>query len=127
MSSNYLIADMLIRIKNAGLAGHKELTIPYSKTCLALGKVLSSRGFIESAKKKEKSIIVGLKFAKRRPVLTSVRIISKPGLRVYVSKKEIPRQRRGMQVSIVSTPKGLMTSEEARKEGLGGELLCQVW
>lgn len=118
---------MLIRIKNAGLAGHKELTMPYSKTCLALGKILSNSGFIESIKKKEESIVVELKFIKRKPVLTKVRIISKPGLRVYVSKKEIPQQRRGMGVTIVSTPKGLMTSKEARKEGLGGELFCQVW
>ena len=131
---DYPVADMLIRVKNAYLARHKELVVPYSKTKYALGKILVGRRFVEEielVKNKEdkgkKEMRLKLKFIKRKSALTEIKIISKPSLRVYVSKKRIPRVLGGFGIAIVSTSKGLMTDREARKKGLGGELICEVW
>lgn len=126
---NYSVADSLIRIKNSYRAGHRELTIPYSKTIYSLCKILKDEGFIESVKTSanKKEIILNLKFVKRKPVISDVKIISKPSLRVYVKKKSIPKVYGGLGITIVSTPKGLMTGSLAKKKNLGGELLCKVW
>lgn len=118
---------MLIRIKNAYLVRHKQVKVPYSKINLALGEILVKRGFIEKIEKDKKEILIKLKFIKRKPALDDLKIISKPGLKVYVSKKKIPRVLGGLGTAIVSTSKGLMTAEEARKQGLGGELICKIW
>lgn len=129
LTMNYPIADMLIRIKNASLARHKELVIPYSKMSLSISKILVARGFIEDIDedRKKKEILVKLKFIKRKPAITEIKIISKPSLRVYVSKKGIPRVLGNLGTAILSTPSGLMTAQEARKKGLGGEVICEVW
>lgn len=128
---NYSVSDMLIRIKNAALAGHKEVKIPYSKMNYSLSEILVKRGFIErigvDKKKDKKEILIKFKFMKRKPVLGDLKIVSRPGLRAYVSKKKIPRVLGGLGMAIISTSKGLMTAEEARIQGLGGELICEVW
>lgn len=134
--SNYLIADTLIRIKNSYRVGHREVTVSYSKVIHSLCKLLEEQGFIEKVQvgknrafdKSKKEIILKLKFHKRKPALTDLRIISKPSLRVYVSKKRLLIGRLGkLGIQIVSTSKGIMTGNEARKKGLGGELISEVW
>lgn len=124
------IADMLIRIKNAYLARHKEVKLPYSKIKEAIAKILKKEGFINDVsikKGKYMDIVLALRYVRNQPVLTDVRRISKPGRRVYVNKKNIPRVVNGFGIAILSTPQGLMTGEEARKKGLGGEVICEVW
>lgn len=133
-----IVADALIRIKNAYLSQKSEALLPYSKQVLAVAKVLKNEGFIDSSKeieneKKIKSISVSLKYlpeeksSKKRPAITQVRRISKPGLRVYKGSKELPRVLNGLGIAIISTPKGVMTDKEARKMNLGGEVMAYVW
>lgn len=124
---NYLISDMLIRIKNASLSGRKEISVPYSKMSYKFSEILAKYGFISKVEGDKKEILIKLKFIKRKPALANLKIISKPGLRVYVSKKKIPRVLGGLGKAIISTSKGLMTGEEAKKQGLGGELICKIW
>lgn len=126
------IGDMLIRIKNAYLARHKSLELPYSTFKEDLAKFLVKQGFLEKAsvsgKDAKKNLSLDLKYSKRKGVLTDVRRISKPGLKVYVGVDKIPYRRRGkLSVVILSTPYGLMTGEEAKKKITGGELLAEVW
>src|SRR3989344_6167455 len=103
---NYSVSDMLIRIKNAYLAGQKEVSIPYSKMKQALAQILVKRGFIQKLEVNKKEILIKLKFIKREPALTDMKIISRPSLRVYVSKKKITQARRGVGIAIISTPQG---------------------
>lgn len=126
---NYQVADTLIRIKNAYLARHKETLVFKTKMAVALVKILEKTGFIEKAEteKNSQSLKVMLKFIKRKPALTDIKIISKPSLRIYASKKELPRVLGGLGIAIVSTSKGLMTVRDAKKQGIGGELLAKVW
>lgn len=126
------IADMLTRIRNANIAGHSSVEIPHSKYKEELASVLKTEGYISSYKVKEvgnfKILIVELKYGTdRKPVITNLRRISKPGLRVYSKYKTLPRVLGGLGVAIVSTSQGLKTDRKARKEKLGGEVLCYVW
>lgn len=128
------IADFLFRIKNAYLADKKILSIPYSKMKERLAKVLAKKGFIEEVKvepvtssTKFKKIKITLKYKGKKPALTEVKRISKPGVRIYVKKEKIHRVLSGLGVLILSTSKGLMTGEEARRKGLGGEVICEMW
>lgn len=128
--SDYLVADTLIRIKNSYKAGHREVSVPYSKVIHFLCKILEEQGFIEGMQigKDKKEIILKLKFNKRKPALTDLRIISKPSLRIYVGRKNLPRRGfGGLGIVIISTSSGLMTATNAAKKGLGGELICEVW
>ena len=128
------IADLLTRIKNAYLADKKTVSVPYSKTKENLVKILVKKGFIEKIKieslprsKKLKIIKVALKYQDKKPVLTGVKRVSKPGVRIYVKRDKIPRVLGGLGIVILSTSQGLMTGEEARKKGLGGEVICKIW
>lgn len=128
------VADALTRIKNGYMARRTEVVLTYSKLVLAVLKVLEKEGYIENFKEKkdEKNkniiqILVGLKYDGKKPVLTDLKKISKPGLRVYKSSKKLPRVLNGLGVAIISTPKGVMTDRQARKAGLGGEILAYVW
>lgn len=105
------------------------MEVPYSKMKQSMAKILAKSGFIDSVEfdKRRVSLLVKLKFIKRKPAMAGMKIISKPQLRVYVSKKEIPRVLGGLGTAIISTSRGLMTSQQARKQGLGGELICEVW
>ena len=130
------IADMLTRIRNGYLASHKEVEVPYSRVKEEIVKILVKEGFlaqikVQSSKTEAKSrkIICQLKYVGRRPAITKIIRISKPSLRVYSSWQKIPRvlggRRRG--VVVLSTSKGVMTDKEAKKKGVGGEVICQVW
>lgn len=128
---NNAISDMIIRIKNAYLANLKETAIPYSKLTKSLGEILVKEGFLKALKEtgdgNKRKLTVFLKYDGKRSALTDVKIISKPSLRVYVSKNKIPRVLGGLGISIISTPQGLKTGFNAKKENLGGEFLLKIW
>ena len=126
------IADMLTRIRNANSVYHDKVEMPASKIKQAIAKVLKEEGFIKDfeyvADDKQGIIRVNLKYGpNREKVITGLKRISKPGLRVYAKTDEIPRVLRGLGIAILSTPKGIMTDKQARKEGIGGEVICYVW
>ena len=126
------IADMLTRIRNATMARHDAVLVSSSRLKLAIAKILKEEGFIKDfevvREESHKHIKLYIKYQERnQPVLTGLERVSKPGLRIYVEKKEIPRVYGGMGIAILSTPKGVMTGRQAWHQGLGGELLCYVW
>lgn len=121
------VGDTLIRIKNGYLARKKEVLISYSKLNLAICNILKEEGYLNKVSKKPKEILVELKFDGKTPSMTDVKRISKPGLRVYKGKRELPRVLGGLGIAIISTPKGILTDKVARKEGVGGEILAHVW
>mgnify|MGYP001310472792 FL=1 len=126
------ISDMLTRIRNALNAKHKVVEIPSSKFKLEIARILQEEGYIQSFEKTSKDkfsyIKINLKYNKdnRTSVIKEIKRISKPGLRVYVNKTEIPRVLGGLGTSIISTSKGVMTGSKAREIGVGGEILCSI-
>ena len=126
------ISDMLTRIRNALTANHKTVDIPSSKFKLEIARILVEEGFIVSfdktTKNKFKYIKIRLKYSadNRTSVIKEIKRISRPGLRVYVNKSEIPRVLGGLGMSIISTSKGIMTGSKAREVGVGGEILCSI-
>lgn len=129
---NYLVADFILRIKNASLARRKQVVMPYSNINKAIGKTLVKEGFLAEIKEGEtegkKTLLATLRYENRRPVVSDVLIVSKPSLRVYVGAREV-REKAGKDAmtSILSTNAGVMTGKEAAKKGVGGELLFRVW
>ncbi|EKE04204.1 MAG: hypothetical protein ACD_20C00097G0021 [uncultured bacterium] len=126
------IADMLTRIRNGNIARHSSVEMPSSKVKEQLAALLKSEGYIVDFEVKEvgqfKVLSVDLKYGKdKNPVITNLRRISKPGLRVYKKSQNLPKVLDGLGVAIVSTSKGLLTDRKARKEKVGGEVLCYVW
>lgn len=126
------IADMLTRIRNANMVKHETVEVPASKLKIELARVLKEEGFIAGYELKEagkfKVISITLKYeANGKPVITKLERISKPGLRSYSKSKNLQKVLGGMGVAIVSTPKGLLTDRKARKENVGGEVLCYVY
>ena len=125
------IADMLTRVRNAVMVHHDSVLIPASKTKLAIAKIFKDEGFISDYTvlkgKPQRVIKISLKYAGNEPVLLGLERVSKPGLRVYVGRREIPRVYAGLGIAILSTSKGIMTGQEAWRRNLGGELLCYVW
>src|SRR5688500_15367420 len=137
MSMSDPIADMLVRIRNAQMVGHTEVAMPASKLKSAIAQVLKDEGYIEDfairqkagekgvdAAKKE--LAIGLKYYAGRPVIERLERVSKPGLRVYRGRDDIPRIMNGLGVAILSTSRGVMTDRKARADGVGGEILCIV-
>ena len=125
------IADMLTRIRNAIMARHDSVLMPASRAKISIAKILKDEGFITDYTvlkgKPQRVIKIFLKYMDNQPVLFGLERVSKPGLRVYTSRSEIPRVYGGLGVAILSTSKGLMTGQEAWRRNLGGELLCYVW
>ena len=126
------IADMLTRVRNATMARHDSVLVPSSKIKLAVAKILRDEGFIkeyEVVKGKQQRVIkIYLKYTdKKEPIIEGLQRVSKPGLRVYVSKSEIQRVYGGLGIAILSTPKGIISGKKAWQEGVGGELICFVW
>ena len=126
------IADMLTRIRNAIMARHDFVLVPSSRMKLSIVRILKQEGFIneyEVVQGKPHSVIkIYLKYDdENKPVLSGLERVSKPGLRVYVQQKEIPRVYGGLGVAVLSTPKGVLTGKQAWHEGVGGELLCYLW
>ena len=133
MAANDTIADMLTRIRNGNLARHQTTEIPATKMTRSIAKVLKDEGFItefeEAGEGVKKKLVVSLKYKgkNRQPIVTALKRISKPGLRVYSNRKDLPRVLGGIGIAIISTSSGIMTDREARRQGLGGEVLCYVW
>ena len=126
------IADMLTRIRNANSMGYEEVSVPSSKLKVELARILKEEGFIKDYKvvseNVHKNILLTLKYGdKKEKVITGLKRISKPGLKVYVKNDEIPKVLNGLGIAIISTSKGIMTDKEARKQNLGGEVLAYVW
>jgi small subunit ribosomal protein S8 len=134
MSAIDPIADMLTRIRNAGMARHPQVAMPNSKVREAIAKILKEEGFIQDYEvlpgKVGSTLLVHLKYTRERhprPVITNLERVSKPGRRAYYQKQDIPWVRSGLGISIISTSKGVMTGRQARRLGVGGEVLCNVW
>jgi len=129
------IADMLTRIRNAIMAGHPSVAVPHSKMKLAIAQILKKEGYVEEVSVVDgdpvATIVIRLKYwgnrRERRSVITNLQRVSKPGRRIYVGRDEIPWVLSGLGISILTTPKGVMTGQQARREGVGGEVLCYVW
>ncbi len=135
MSMSDPIADMLTRVRNALMRQHPAVSIPHSKVKEALAQVLKDEGYIEEftvlPEKPQAVIQVHLKYIggrrDRRSVITGLERVSRPGCRVYVGKKEIPWVLSGMGIAVLTTSKGIMTGQQARRKGVGGEVVCKVW
>ncbi|MCB9684525.1 MAG: 30S ribosomal protein S8 [Alphaproteobacteria bacterium] len=132
MSMTDPIADMLTRIRNAQLAGHANLTLPRSKLKVELAKILSNEGFIEGfvedARGPQGDIKLFLKYdSANKGTIRGIRRVSRPSRRVYVGKDEVPRVRNGLGIAILTTPRGVLTDAQARRAGVGGEVICHVW
>lgn len=131
------IADMLTRIRNGVMAGHTLVALPSSKLKLEIAKILKDEGFLEgfevadTEQSVQKVLRLKIKYTgerrERRPVISGIERVSKPGRRVYTKKQDIPWVLSGIGVAIISTPKGVMTGARARQLGVGGEILCKVW
>ena len=139
MSMSDPIADMLIRIRNAQLVGHTEVSMPASKIKASIAQVLKDEGYIEDFairdrggdrggkdRGSKKELAIGLKYYAGRPVIERLERVSRPGLRVYRGATDIPKVMNGLGVAIVSTSRGVMTDRKARASGVGGEVLCIV-
>lgn len=130
---NDTIADMLTRIRNANLARHQIVQVPSTKMTRNLASVLQEEGFIQSFEEVgediTKQLLLSLKYKgkEREPVITSLKRNSRPGLRVYANRKELPRVLGGLGIAIISTSQGVLTDNKARHQGLGGEVLCYIW
>lgn len=133
MASNDTISDMLTRIRNANLARHQTVDIPSTKMTRSIAKVLQEEGFIgDTAEREEgvrKILEVKLKYKgkQRQPLIRNLTRVSKPGLRVYSNRKALPRVLGGIGIAIISTSSGIMTDRDARRKGVGGEVLCYIY
>lgn len=121
------VADTLIRIKNGYLVGKQSVSVNYSKLILKLMKLLQDEGYLQDVSKKGREITISLKYNERKPAITDIKRVSKPSLRIYKGVSDLPYVLNGLGVAVISTPKGLMTDREARKQKLGGEVLALVW
>jgi small subunit ribosomal protein S8 len=133
--TNDPISDMLTRVRNALLARHREVQIPKSKIKVEIARILMEEGYVDGYSVGEETpipmITIKLKYhgsrRERQPVITKIQRVSKPGRRVYRKRGELPIVLSGTGIAIITTPNGVMTAQQARREGLGGEVLCYVW
>ena len=130
---NDTIADMLTRVRNANLARHQIVQVPATKMTKNIAAVLYEEGFIQSVEEigenLAQQLLISLKYKgkTRQPVITALKRISKPGLRIFANRKELPRVLGGLGIAVISTSQGVMTDTKARSQGLGGEVLCYIW
>jgi len=130
---NDTISDTLTRIRNANLVKHQIVQIPHTKMSLAIIKILKEEGFIENfenyIENKKHYLLISLKYIgkSRKPVISEIRRISKPGLRIYSGSKQLPKVLDNLGIAILSTSKGIMTNLKAKELGVGGEVLCYIW
>ena len=133
MAANDTISDMLTRIRNSCSVRHSKTEVPTTRMTRSIAQVLKQEGFIESFEEVGdgifKHLVIDLKYKgkNRQPLITKLQRVSKPGLRVYSNHKDLPRVLGGIGIAIISTSKGIMTDREARRQGIGGEILCYVW
>lgn len=132
MSVNDPISDMLTRIRNAGMAQKTDTSMPATKILVAIANILKAEGYIADyqviEKRPQDQLVIKLSYGPdKRHTIREIKRVSKPGLRVYAGKNEIPRVKSGLGIAIVSTPEGVLSGYEARRRGVGGEVLCTVW
>ncbi|MDJ1178342.1 30S ribosomal protein S8 [Roseofilum sp. BLCC_M91] len=133
MAVNDTIADMLTRLRNANLARHQTTQVPSTKLTRSIAQVLKDEGFISDFESVGEGVKTNLRIAlkykgkNRSPIISKLERVSRPGLRVYKNRKELPRVLGGIGIAIISTSHGIMTDREARRQGIGGEVLCYVW
>ena len=133
MAVNDPIADMLTRIRNASMARHQVTQVPATKMTRSIAAVLEAEGYVGTVEEDDEGINRVLKIAlkykgkQRRPIITTLKRVSKPGLRVYSNRRDLPRVLGGIGIAIISTSSGIMCDRDARKQGVGGEVLCYVW
>jgi len=124
------IADMLTRIRNGQIAGHTKVVMPSSKVKIAVAKVLEDEGYVSAYSVSEKNgkseLSVDLKYFEGKPVIETLKRVSRPGLRVYKNKNELPKVIGGLGVAVISTSKGIMSDRNARSQGIGGVILCYI-
>lgn len=125
------ISDFLTHIRNAGAAKHKTVDIPISKIKLGISEILKDQGFIEdfemTGEGLDRKIRVTLRYYKREPAFKELKRISKPGRRIYSSADKLPRIKNGLGIAVISTSRGVMSDKQARRENVGGEVLCAIW
>lgn len=121
------LSDLVIRIKNGYRAGQRKVEMPHSRVKEAVAKVLASEGYVEKAEHIDKNLTIKLKYDDKTPAMTDIRRVSRPGRRVYSGIKNLPRVWGALGISVLSTPKGIMSSRQARHLNVGGEVICQVW
>ncbi len=125
------IADFLTRIRNASAARHKSVDVPASNLKIAIAEILKDQGFIQDFSKAEDGkqgvLSLKLRYYYGQPVIREIQRVSKPGRRIYAPVERLPRVRNGLGIAIVSTPRGVMTDKQARRENVGGEILCTIW
>ena len=133
MAAHDTISDMLTRIRNASIVKHQTTNLPATKMTRSIAKVLKEEGFVgdyeETGEGIDKMLVLALRYKgkARQPIITALKRVSKPGLRVYSNHKDLPKVLGGIGIAVISTSSGIMTDREARKQGLGGEILCYVW
>ena len=125
------IADLLTRIRNAQMARHKSVDVPASKMKAAVAKILADHGFVAACEQlpegPQGTLRITLKYVNGHPAIQEIQRVSRPGIRRYVGSHELPRVKQGLGIGIVSTPKGVMTDEDARRQKVGGEVICTVF
>jgi len=124
--TNYPVGDFLIRVKNALLARNRELDVVNTKYIKAVAQVLKKEGFLETVSQSKDNLKLRLAYRRKLPVLLGLKLVSKPGLRIYMGVDELEKKR-GASIFILSTPEGVMSSTEAKKKRLGGEVIVEVW
>ena len=133
MAANDTIGDMLTRIRNANMVRHQTVNIPSTKMTRSIAKVLKEEGFIadfeDTGEGVKRTLVLTLKYRgkNRQPIINTLKRVSRPGLRVYANRRELPRVLGGIGVAIISTSSGVMTDRDARRTGVGGEVLCYIW
>jgi small subunit ribosomal protein S8 len=133
MAAHDTISDMLTRIRNASIVKHQTTNLPATKLTRSIAKVLKQEGYVgdyeEVGEGIETKLVLTLRYKgkNRQPIVTALKRVSKPGLRVYSNHKDLPKVLGGIGIAVISTSSGIMTDREARKQGLGGEILCYVW
>ncbi len=126
--TNYPVGDFLIRIKNAAMARRHDVTFPRNKLLLEVAKVLEKEGYVSKISQKDDTFSLRLVYKHKKPVLMDIKLVSRPGLRIYMNVDEIIEiKRKGISTLIISTPKGLMSAQDAIKKRLGGEIIAKVW
>jgi small subunit ribosomal protein S8 len=133
MAAHDTISDMLTRIRNASIVKHQTTNLPATKLTRSIATVLKQEGYVgeyeEVGEGIDKKLVLTLRYKgkNRQPIITALKRVSKPGLRVYSNHKDLPKVLGGIGIAVISTSSGIMTDREARKQGLGGEILCYVW
>lgn len=122
---NDALSDLVAQIKNGYRAGLTQVSLPWSRVCQAVAQVLAQTGYLLKCQRQDNLLLLDLKYVAKEPALSEIRRVSRPGLRRYWQVKDFPR--RSLGIYILSTPKGIVTHYQARKQRLGGEIICQVW